>query len=161
MIRVRGLTKSFGDRLVLRGVDLDVSKGECVALVGPNGAGKTTLLRILATLAKPNAGSVRLHESVGFRPVGTFRSVGFKQGRWHDVIWWFLVLAPHEDEPTDVMHTGVAPTVSIAITIAALRRGKAPVIPTPTKSPSPTRASFRSSTKTAARFGSSARSFEL
>jgi len=60
MINVRGLVKSFDDHLVLQGVDLDVGRGECVALVGPNGAGKTTLLRILATLSKPTAGNVRL-----------------------------------------------------------------------------------------------------
>jgi heme exporter protein A len=58
MIRVRGLVKSFGDHLALRGVDLDVAKGESLALVGPNGAGKTTLLRILATLSKASAGEV-------------------------------------------------------------------------------------------------------
>ena len=60
MIHVRGLVKAFGDHVVLRGVNLDVAEGECVALVGPNGAGKTTLLRILATLSKPSAGSVHL-----------------------------------------------------------------------------------------------------
>ena len=60
MIHVRGLVKAFGDHVVLRGVDLDIAEGECLALVGPNGAGKTTLLRILATLSKPSSGSVRL-----------------------------------------------------------------------------------------------------
>jgi heme exporter protein A len=63
MIHVRGLVKSFGDHVVLRGIDLDVGKGECLALVGPNGAGKTTLLRILATLSRPTAGSVRVAET--------------------------------------------------------------------------------------------------
>jgi heme exporter protein A len=58
MIQVRGLVKSFGGHAVLKGLDLDVAKGECLALVGPNGAGKTTLLRILAALSKPTAGSV-------------------------------------------------------------------------------------------------------
>jgi heme exporter protein A len=58
MIRVRGLEKSFGDHWALRGVDLDVAQGECLALIGPNGAGKTTLLRILATLTRPSAGAV-------------------------------------------------------------------------------------------------------
>ena len=60
MIRVRGLKKSFGDHWALRGVDLDVAEGECLALIGPNGAGKTTLLRVLSTLTKPSAGTVSL-----------------------------------------------------------------------------------------------------
>ena len=60
MIETRSLRKSFGLRPVLRGVDLEVAPGECLALMGPNGAGKTTLLRILATLSQPTAGSVRV-----------------------------------------------------------------------------------------------------
>jgi heme exporter protein A len=60
MIRVRRLVKSFGDRVVLRGIDLDVAQGECLALVGPNGAGKTTLLRTLATLSRPNEGQIEI-----------------------------------------------------------------------------------------------------
>ena len=60
MIETRSLKKSFGLRPVLRGVDLAVAPGECLALMGPNGAGKTTLLRILATLSKPTAGLVRV-----------------------------------------------------------------------------------------------------
>jgi len=60
MIETRSLRKSFGLRPVLRGVDLTVAAGECVALMGPNGAGKTTLMRILATLSKPTMGIVRV-----------------------------------------------------------------------------------------------------
>jgi heme exporter protein A len=60
VIETRALRKSFGLRPVLRGVDLEVAPGECLALLGPNGAGKTTLLRILATLTKPTAGLVRV-----------------------------------------------------------------------------------------------------
>ena len=56
MIETRALTKNFGLKPVLRGVDLDVAPGEFVVLFGPNGAGKTTLLRILATLSKPSFG---------------------------------------------------------------------------------------------------------
>ncbi|MEA3340289.1 MAG: ABC transporter ATP-binding protein, partial [Chloroflexota bacterium] len=60
MINTHNLTKSFGPRAALVDVDLDVEAGESVTLVGPNGAGKTTLLRILATLARPSGGSVRI-----------------------------------------------------------------------------------------------------
>ena len=60
MIGIRGLVKSFGDHFALKGIDLDVAPGECLALVGPNGAGKTTLLRVLASLSRPSAGSVHL-----------------------------------------------------------------------------------------------------
>lgn len=77
MIRVRGLTKSFRDRIVLKDVDMDVSRGECLALVGPNGAGKTTLLRVLAALSRPTAGTVRIAETdLGDGTVAVRRQVG-------------------------------------------------------------------------------------
>ena len=60
-IRVRGLTKSFGDLAVLRGVDLDVDRGAVFALLGSNGAGKTTLVRILSTLLRADAGTAVVH----------------------------------------------------------------------------------------------------
>jgi heme exporter protein A len=60
MIQVKGLTKSFNGRPVLRGVDLHIPEGECLAIMGPNGAGKTTLLRILATLSRPSGGWIRI-----------------------------------------------------------------------------------------------------
>ena len=55
-----GLRKDYGDRAVLRGVDVSVPWGETAVLFGPNGAGKTTLLRILAGLSRPDAGDVRI-----------------------------------------------------------------------------------------------------
>ncbi len=60
VIQVRGLVKTFGLYPVLRGLDLDVGRGEFVTLLGPNGSGKTTLLRILSGLARPTAGTVRV-----------------------------------------------------------------------------------------------------
>jgi ABC-type multidrug transport system ATPase subunit len=59
-IEVRGLTKSFGERYALRGIDLRVSRGEHLVIFGPNGAGKTTLVKIMSTLLKPTSGSVWL-----------------------------------------------------------------------------------------------------
>lgn len=60
MITVKKLVKRFGLKTVLRGVDFEVQPGEFVALLGPNGAGKTTFLRILASLARPSLGDLRV-----------------------------------------------------------------------------------------------------
>lgn len=60
MIEVHKLTKRFGLKTVLRGLDFHVEPGEFVALLGPNGAGKTTFLRILSSLARPSQGTVKL-----------------------------------------------------------------------------------------------------
>ncbi|MBU8858017.1 MULTISPECIES: ABC transporter ATP-binding protein [unclassified Micromonospora] len=60
-IRVRGVTKSYQDLHVLRGVNFEVSAGSIFALLGSNGAGKTTLVRILATLLKASSGTATVH----------------------------------------------------------------------------------------------------
>ncbi len=58
VIDIQGLTKSFGHRLALRGIDLQVPPGETIAIFGPNGAGKTTLIKVLATIINPSSGRV-------------------------------------------------------------------------------------------------------
>jgi heme exporter protein A len=60
MIVVRKLVKRFGLKTVLHGLDFQVQEGEFVAILGPNGAGKTTFLRILASLARPTMGTIRI-----------------------------------------------------------------------------------------------------
>ena len=59
-IRARGLRRSYGDHVVLDGVDLDVEEGTIFALLGPNGAGKTTLVSILTTLIRADEGTARV-----------------------------------------------------------------------------------------------------
>ena len=58
MIEIQGITKSFGELQVLKGINHIIYKGEVVSVVGPSGAGKTTLLQIMGTLDKADSGSV-------------------------------------------------------------------------------------------------------
>ena len=58
-------------------------------------------VRALAGITLPNDRSVRLHEAMGFVPVGVFTGVGFKHGRWHDVGWWQLTLSDPPDTPAE------------------------------------------------------------
>ena len=60
MIQLQGITKSFGSLQVLRGIDLNIDKGEVVSIVGPSGAGKTTLLQIMGTLDAPDSGMITI-----------------------------------------------------------------------------------------------------
>jgi ABC-2 type transport system ATP-binding protein len=71
-IEATGLRKSFGKVKALDGLDLNVPSGSVCALLGPNGAGKTTAVRILATLARPDAGTARV---AGHDPIGEPRRV--------------------------------------------------------------------------------------
>lgn len=59
MIEIKDLRKSFGKLEVLRGVDLNIERGETISIVGPSGAGKTTLLQLIGTLDRPDSGSIR------------------------------------------------------------------------------------------------------
>lgn len=69
MLSLKHITKSYNDKVILDGVDLNVSPGEVIALIGENGAGKTTLLKILLGIVQPNEGIIALHgEIVGYVP---------------------------------------------------------------------------------------------
>ena len=61
MIEIKGITKSFGSLQVLKGIDLNIEKGEVVSIVGPSGAGKTTLLQIIGTLDKADSGEITIN----------------------------------------------------------------------------------------------------
>ncbi|MDR0311214.1 MAG: heme ABC exporter ATP-binding protein CcmA [Acidobacteriota bacterium] len=77
MITVRNLTKYYGRSTALRGLDLDIGAGECVAVFGKNGAGKTTFLRILAGLARPSSGSLKISFPDGKKPRFTRGAIGY------------------------------------------------------------------------------------
>lgn len=61
IIRVKDLTKSFGDKVVLDNINLEVKKGEFVTILGPSGCGKTTLLRLIAGFHTPNQGCIEMN----------------------------------------------------------------------------------------------------
>ncbi|MES2029779.1 MAG: ABC transporter ATP-binding protein [Pseudomonadota bacterium] len=65
VVSVRGATRQFGDRQVLRQIDVDIAPGAFVALLGASGCGKTTLLRLLAGLDQPDAGDIGVPERRG------------------------------------------------------------------------------------------------
>jgi len=73
-IQVSAVRKAFGEVTALEDVDLTVSAGTLTALLGPNGAGKTTLVRIIATLARPDAGQVRVFGYDVVRQAGQVRA---------------------------------------------------------------------------------------
>ncbi|MBR2300614.1 MAG: ATP-binding cassette domain-containing protein, partial [Bacteroidaceae bacterium] len=67
MIKIKNIKKSFGNLQVLKGVDLEIKKGEIISIVGPSGAGKTTLLQLIGTLDRPDSGTI----SFNGRELGT------------------------------------------------------------------------------------------
>lgn len=62
MIRLQGITKSFGDHVIIPSVDLEINDGEFLTLLGPSGCGKTTLLRMIAGLEQPTSGKIFLDD---------------------------------------------------------------------------------------------------
>jgi ABC-2 type transport system ATP-binding protein len=73
-IRVRGLTKSYADKQVLRGLDLNIGRGELVAVVGPNAAGKTTLVEILEGFRGRDGGTVEVLGTDPSRPTQQWKA---------------------------------------------------------------------------------------
>jgi heme exporter protein A len=83
LLEASSLERRFGAFRALRGVSLMAAPGECHMVVGPNGAGKTTLLRLLAGLARPSAGSVRLDGMTVSRDGEVRRAIGLLSHQSH------------------------------------------------------------------------------
>jgi phosphinothricin acetyltransferase len=82
---------------------------------------KQRFCRAFAGITLPNDPSVRLHEAVGFRPLGVFHAIGYKAGTWHDVGWWERDLAVPEgapDEPIPFAELRAAKEVSALLATA-------------------------------------------
>ena len=82
-IAVEGVARSFGDVHAVRQADFEASAGQVTALIGPNGSGKTTLLLMLATLLRPDSGTIRI---AGHDPVTDPRAVRRVMGWMPDVL---------------------------------------------------------------------------
>jgi lipoprotein-releasing system ATP-binding protein len=83
MISGKNIHKSYGPLEVLKGIDLEINKGEIVSIVGASGAGKTTLLQIIGTLDKPSSGTIKFENqdvaSLSEKKLASFRNrnIGF------------------------------------------------------------------------------------
>lgn len=141
VVVAEALTRAFGGRRVVDGVDLELRAGECLALFGPNGAGKTTLLRMLAGLLKPTSGRARIdgvalpggaaaraavglisHQSMLYAPLSARENVELS-ARLHGVVdprgaaedaLRRLRIADRADSPVRALSRGLQQRVSIA-----------------------------------------------
>ncbi len=77
IIELKNLWKKFGRKVAIRDVNLEIEKGEKVAIVGPNGAGKTTLLKLIAGQLKPSKGDVRVFGFKPWKKVEARKRIGF------------------------------------------------------------------------------------
>jgi ATP-binding cassette subfamily F protein uup len=107
LLSATDIEHAWGDRLVLRGVDLVVQPGERVGLVGPNGCGKSTLLSILAGALEPTHGIVRRPATTGVLeqdpvlPTGTVHAAASASLAWHqDLLAAFAAATSTREEPT-------------------------------------------------------------
>jgi phospholipid/cholesterol/gamma-HCH transport system ATP-binding protein len=130
-IQLRGVTKAFGAKQVLRGIDLDVAAGESMVVIGGSGTGKSVLLKCILGLMRPEGGSVRIdgEETVGFTNSSrarVMRKFGmlFQGGALFDSlrVWENVAFGPIQSD-------GMAPAEAREVAIAKLGNvGLAPEI---------------------------------
>lgn len=80
MIKIRNIHKTFGENTILRGIDLDVGKGQVVVILGPSGSGKTTFLRCLNALEMPEDGQIEFDNE---RPL----KIDFSKNQANTIFW--------------------------------------------------------------------------
>src|SRR6202008_1896555 len=86
VVEVDGLSKAFGDRLLIDDLSFKLPPGGIVGVIGPNGAGKTTLFKMLTAVEKPEGGSIRLGDSVKLGYVDQSRDhLNDKKTVWEEV----------------------------------------------------------------------------
>ncbi|HEY6979324.1 ABC transporter ATP-binding protein [Reyranella sp.] len=121
-ISLRGVTKAFGPKKVLRGIDLDVAKGESMVVIGGSGTGKSVLLKCILGLMRPDSGSIRIdgEETVGLNGRGresVMRKFGmlFQGGALFDSlpVWENVAFGPIQSD-------GMAPARAREVAIAKL-----------------------------------------
>ncbi len=149
IIRARGVSKRFGDRMAVAGLDLDVPAGCCFGLLGPNGAGKTTTLRMLYGVTRPTSGRIEvfgLDVATNRRAVRARLGVTLQEsvliealtpvenlmvfGRYHlmkdaelrpriDELIDFLQLGSHRDVPVRNLSGGFKRRLAVALSLVA------------------------------------------
>jgi sulfate-transporting ATPase len=82
VVEAKGLTKAFGDKLLFDGLNFNLPRGGIVGVIGPNGAGKTTLFRMIVGKEKPDAGTLRIGETVTLGYVDQDRTLDPKKTVW-------------------------------------------------------------------------------
>ncbi len=139
-VQVDGLARHYGEREALSGITLTLAEGRTLVVLGPNGAGKTTLLRVLATLLRPHAGSVRVlgsdlpqeawavrgrvgllaHEPLLYRQLTAQENLRF-HARLHDVgdervteLLAAVAMQGRADEPLRTLSRGMVQRVAVA-----------------------------------------------
>ena len=127
IIEAQGLTRRFGERVAVDGLDLDVAEGSITGFLGPNGAGKTTTIRMLLGLIAPSSGQAK----VCGVPVGERRRMTSKVGAIVETPAFYGALSALENLKGLALTQGLAPTPSsldaLLTRVGLAGRGKEPV----------------------------------
>jgi lipoprotein-releasing system ATP-binding protein len=105
MLRAKGIQKSYGQLQVLKNIDLEIMKGEIVAIVGASGAGKSTLLHILGTLDSPDQGKVYIHDKDVFN--NSSKNLAAFRNQYIGFVFQFHNLLPEFSALENVMIPGI------------------------------------------------------